>query len=76
MINRKQAQALALQYIAEKANDGLAECAFCDDSGIDMPECFRGWFLELDDFKEWLPKKFHADSAEIFDCMQGLIGLQ
>ena len=85
MLNRRQNQIIAFSYLAEKMQDGLEEVSMSDESGIDAPECFRGWLLELDDFADWLFNHWQFKSMighnreaalQCFNEMQRLIGLQ
>lgn len=86
-MNARQSQMIAFAYIAEKIAQGQKECSLAADSGIDMPECFKGWFMEYEDFQEWLLASSYKgmlskdagqaqeECSTIFYQMQMLLGI-
>jgi hypothetical protein len=56
VMNQKQIQARALDYIQNRVALTQAELAAHDDKGMPDAEAttFIGWFATYDDFKEWV----------------------
>ena len=78
----KMAQIIAISYIQEKNQNIIDMLMLSGDQGLDMDTLatHKGWFLELDDFEDWLSnhpafKQYHGDCKAIFNQMQDFLGL-
>jgi hypothetical protein len=77
-MNQRRIQIWAFSYIGEKIAQGATEAALSDESGMEMPETFSGWWLDFCDFEEWAHQHYIRDPESVrnvFNCVHTLLGL-
>jgi hypothetical protein len=78
IMNQKQIQTRALEYIKDRVENQLAEVN-ASINGVDQIEIetFMGWFVTFEDFKEWALENWGQDEymhlQEIYACIGGFL---